>query len=336
MIQYLPSANFRVFTGVVENNVDPLKLGRVQARLHGYHTDNVTAIPSEDLPWAFVTQTNSKSATPIEIGEWVTGFFLDGDECQKPLIIGVIPGITANAEDEQEPTTSRVYRNELLEDLLYTEIKNDLTTLGDIEQPENPYGAVHPFNKVIETSSGHIIEIDDTEGNERIHVYHKSGTFEEIDSTGQKVEKVVADSFVINIGSRRVLVQTDELREINGNLQLHVYSNETKTVDGTIEETISGTYSTSGESRKQEYADYTLEVGRGATATIALQNGRITLANNTTDLKTILSDILSVLQNLTTPGNFIGNLGSPVVYAPAAADLQKILKHVAQIQSFLG
>ena len=36
---------------------------------------------------------------------------------------------------------------------------------------------VYPKNHVYETESGHIKEFDDTEGAERIHEYHKSGTF---------------------------------------------------------------------------------------------------------------------------------------------------------------
>ena len=38
----------------------------------------------------------------------------------------------------------------------------------------------YPHNHVTETESGHVIEVDDTKGKERIHVFHKSGTFIEI------------------------------------------------------------------------------------------------------------------------------------------------------------
>ena len=39
----------------------------------------------------------------------------------------------------------------------------------------------YPFNHVIETGVGHYIEFDDTKGNESIHIFHKTGTFIEID-----------------------------------------------------------------------------------------------------------------------------------------------------------
>jgi hypothetical protein len=38
--------------GVVENVFDPLKLGRLQVRIIGWHTDDLNAIPSDSLPWA--------------------------------------------------------------------------------------------------------------------------------------------------------------------------------------------------------------------------------------------------------------------------------------------
>ena len=42
------------FTGVVENRNDPAKLGRVQVRCLGYHTEDLIDIPTADLPWAHI------------------------------------------------------------------------------------------------------------------------------------------------------------------------------------------------------------------------------------------------------------------------------------------
>ena len=47
-------------------------------------------------------------------------------------------------------------------------------------EPRTPYGAQYPFNHVRETESGHIQEFDDTPGRERIHEYHRAGTFYEL------------------------------------------------------------------------------------------------------------------------------------------------------------
>ena len=56
---------------------------------------------------------------------------------------------------------------------------------------------VYPYNHVHESESGHIHEMDDTPGGERLFTQHKSGTFEEIHPTGTKVVKVIGDNYEI-------------------------------------------------------------------------------------------------------------------------------------------
>jgi len=85
---------FQWWIGVVEDRNDPEKLGRCRVRIFGIHTDDIVAIPTEDLPWAIPVHSvnnNDTFATPKE-GEYVIGFFLDGSFSQSPAILGVIPG----------------------------------------------------------------------------------------------------------------------------------------------------------------------------------------------------------------------------------------------------
>jgi len=91
--------------GVVEDRNDPLALGRVRARVYGYHTEDKTKLPTVDLPWAVCVQpANSASAGgigssptgPIE-GSWVFGFWRDPDFMQEPMVMGTIPGVTSAA-----------------------------------------------------------------------------------------------------------------------------------------------------------------------------------------------------------------------------------------------
>lgn len=87
------------FTGVVEDNSDPLTLLRVKVRIHVYHTEDKTLLPTTALPWAIVMQPTTNSATsgigqstPLQLGTWVFGMFLD-DLYQQPMVIGTLPGI---------------------------------------------------------------------------------------------------------------------------------------------------------------------------------------------------------------------------------------------------
>lgn len=105
-----------MWTGVVENRDDPEKLGRVKVRIFGYHTENAVLLPTQDLPWALVSQSTTSAATsgigstPVGIlpGTWVVGIFLDGQQAQQPLIIGTIAGkpeskVTDNQKEKIDP-----------------------------------------------------------------------------------------------------------------------------------------------------------------------------------------------------------------------------------------
>ena len=92
---YIGKNNFIWWVGVVENPVDPLRVGRCQVRIYGWHNENPTILPTKDLPWAqAVIPINCSTTTSVpNIGEWVLGFFMDGEQAQMPVMLGVLPGI---------------------------------------------------------------------------------------------------------------------------------------------------------------------------------------------------------------------------------------------------
>lgn len=83
------------WVGEVENRADPLGLGRCQIRIFGWHNSDVNMIPTEALPWAhpMYPLNNSKSFSAPVIGDWIVGFFMDGENAQQPIMMGVLPGI---------------------------------------------------------------------------------------------------------------------------------------------------------------------------------------------------------------------------------------------------
>ena len=97
-----------MYTGVVENRDDPLKLGRCQVRIVGLHTDDKTVLPTEELPWAFpmapITSAsmNGIGWTPVGPvpGTWVVIMFHDEEE-QMPVMIGTIGGIPQSKAAER-------------------------------------------------------------------------------------------------------------------------------------------------------------------------------------------------------------------------------------------
>ncbi len=307
------------FVGVVEDRNDPDQLGRVRVRCVGFHTPNLTALPTSDLPWAHVMHPTTdpamhgmgNSPSFLVEGTWVVGFFRDAEEKQQPTIIGTLPGVPKNSadfskgfndprhkestqvndqgikyyavgglnpndygeygpyplgarvdtEDEEQGTfgrysghtvgesdTSRLGRGNKAEDHgavvrrrkfkrteVITAAKPNLKSVSDdlkvddlgptwdephprgLKKDANPYiSGKYPYNHVFESESGHLMEIDDTPGGERLHREHKSGSFEEIHPDGTKVVKVIGDNYEIIAGSSNVLISGDVNLTIEG------------------------------------------------------------------------------------------------------------------------
>ena len=64
----------------------------------------------------------------------------------------------------------------------------------------------YPYCHVRMGESGHVEEWDDTKTAERLHRYHKTGTFEEIQPDGTRVVKVVGSDYEIVAGSQNVYI----------------------------------------------------------------------------------------------------------------------------------
>jgi hypothetical protein len=123
-----------------------------------------------------------------------------------------------------------------------TEVKH--TTWSE---PSVAYNAEYPYNRVIETGSGHVIELDDTPGAERIMVYHKNGSYVQIapatttyKSTTDKYDineanqmVYIGGSNIVTIeGDSHVLVKGDKVEEVMGNYRQIIHGNHEVSVAG--------------------------------------------------------------------------------------------------------
>lgn len=202
---------FRWFIGVVEDRNDPEKQGRVRVRIYNVHGD-IVETPTKDLPWAITLMPGFSSslkqvgvsATGLQLGSTVVGFFMDGNDTFMPVIFGAMPG-------KDDLSKLAVGQNNITKEQIGPE-------------PTSAYNAKYPFNKVTQTESGHAIEVDDTPNFERLHTYHRSGTYTEIDYTGRRVNKIIGDDFEI--------VQKNQTVYINGNVNIRVNGNYTLDVGG--------------------------------------------------------------------------------------------------------
>jgi len=177
---------------------------------------------------------------PVEMPSPTSGFAdprVDGELAASPkqpasitpAIGGVIitEGVpTRNPQNLNEPTFSRLARNEKISQ---TPIQGKKTSIsvavptagpGTWSEPETPYAAEYPYNRVMETESGHILEFDDTPGAERVHIYHRSGTSEETHPDGTKVTRINKDAYEIVLSDKNIYVKGDLNITAVGNLNL--------------------------------------------------------------------------------------------------------------------
>lgn len=111
---------------------------------------------------------------------------------------------------------------------------------GTWDQSPVPYNAKYPFNQVYESESGHLLEFDDTPGNERVHLYHKSGTFTEIDRNGTRVNKIIGDNYEIIERNGYVHIKGALSITVEGNANILVSNNCNLEVNGDFNADVSG------------------------------------------------------------------------------------------------
>lgn len=238
--------------GTIEDRQDPIKLGRCRVRCAGWHSDDKMKLPTVGLPWAFVSlPTNNANPYAPKEGDMVYGFFIDGENAQQPVIIGILPSIPLSASNAQqafgdgrspaelaaapvkpdefatlyprkldEPTTSRLARNDT--DYASPILKSKTDKKSTTFEYPTAYKTRYPYNNAMESESGHAIEIDDTPNSERIHFYHRKGSYQEYRPEGSVQSKVVKDSQQAVDGNKNVYVKGNYTVIVDGNMLFNV------------------------------------------------------------------------------------------------------------------
>tara|TARA_Y100000385_G_C13105822_1_gene647731 strand:- start:1368 stop:3137 length:1770 start_codon:yes stop_codon:yes gene_type:complete len=328
---------FTWWQGIVEDRYDPDKLGRYKVRIFGYHTNDKTKMPTEELPWAIPMQPVTSAGisgvgtntSGLVEGSAVIGFFADGPDGQIPIIMGSWGSMSYLPEDAdgkviefdrdktgfydpngvyprqkkkdefgeeydegknvlKEADSSRLSRGgDVAEEHFSLKAKRDIRIgsadvddgkkIGKAFAPEmtvyevnesslshpnadptpspkyeqefweepHPQGveksvSEYPHNKVTETETGHIFEVDDTPGAGRIHQMHNSGTYEEIQPDGTRSVRIQSEDYEIVISNKHLLVKGDFNITVEGDYNLNVLGNKYEDIQGHSFETVRG------------------------------------------------------------------------------------------------
>jgi len=260
--------------------------------------------------------------TPLGLveGSWVFGYFRDGDKRQEPLVLGSLPGKPAELAGaggfydpagiypkyKNEPDVNRLAVNNVDNPHLSLTLRKATRVLGVAtadfnpvtaadgssiagsnsdtwNQPEIPYAAVYPYNHVYESESGHIREVDDTPGAQRIHERHRTGTSYEIDSAGNKTDIIKGDHYTL----------------LSDNKQVSIGGNSDISIDGRSKIFINKSAGANNH--------YDIQIGAGANVNIQVDNGDVNLVTVTGKINMNAGGDMNVLvggnYNLVVEGN---------------------------------
>lgn len=204
------------YKGIVEDNNDPLKLGRVRVRVAEKHpanrtnsNDRVEYVPVELLPWCMpifpVAISGEGTFYVPKQGSIVAVGYFDSD-CQSPFYIGTLPHIAAERPDFSNgftdpsgtyPTEEYIGRASTNKLATGENTHENIPATNDLfSEPEEAYAAVYPFNTIFSNGAG-TVEVDETPEHERIRVTHTSGSFVEMRPDGDVVFKSKGDKYII-------------------------------------------------------------------------------------------------------------------------------------------
>jgi len=201
--------------------------------------------------WVWVILNDDNPNFPIVVGT-ISGhvtekrLYSDGEGFTDP------DGVFPYDARLTEPDFNRLATNTYINDIYYDDVKAygsnttihntinanldsvigtlDADSGADVNQNEpsstNDLSS-YPNVQVLETQSGHVIELDDTATNERIRVYHKSGSYIEIKPDGSFVQKQAT------AGTRNHYIHTSDVDE-------HIKAGVKKYIEANLEEIING------------------------------------------------------------------------------------------------
>lgn len=110
------------------------------------------------------------------------------------------------------------------------------------DEPASGYAAQYPYNRVIETPGGQVIELDSTQGAERIMIWHPSGSYIQM-TPSTTTTKSTKDKFDINEAGYHMYIGGNNIITIEGNSHVLVKGNKVEEIRGNYTQIVHGSIS---------------------------------------------------------------------------------------------
>jgi hypothetical protein len=158
---------------------------------------------------------------------------------------------------------------------------------GNWSEPESPYAAQYPHNHVIATHGGITIELDSTPGSTRLHLYHPSNSFIEIDNDGnmvvrnnnaEKYEIVTAGKNIYIKQQRNITIDAGSKKKVQDNEVIEVGLTKTEEIGEDMNQTI-------GNDKTEDISnDKTESIGNDKTSNIGNDKSETIGGNKSEDI----------------------------------------------------
>ena len=220
------------------------------------------------MPVTSASSSGVGSSIGLVQGSWVFGTFIDGPNEQEALILGSLPGEStrqiqdgegfkdphgvypkANGSDTSKAATNKnsfAYKNRLAQRVTNIPIatRPKLSTLSNDDKPKDKGISIpdpktycqpqYPYNNVTQTECGHVIELDDTPGYERISTTHCSGTASDIIHDGSKIETIIGDGYTVHSKDNTVYIIGNCNLTVDGDVNVKCGGDYVLDVEGDI------------------------------------------------------------------------------------------------------
>lgn len=234
---------FGKYAGVVFANDDPKKLGRIRATVPEL---GFTESPTD---WAFpCVPPGHLSVPPLGSNVWLE---FEAGNIDRPIWVGVF--YSEPAGQSEVPGAARGVTDDTLGKGTDQLVTGDGLTGNE---PPDPHASRYPTARIIQTPSGHTIEIDDTPGQERLAIFHRIGSYLEAKRDGSITEK--------SIGRWHQIVGGNKIEHVVGEKIVVIESAVNETVRGIMRRHQDGELQeTFGRKVTREYGDSVLDKYKG-------------------------------------------------------------------------